>query len=50
MDLPPLQEIARTHPDPAYGAAVDAFIADISALPEYGDANPDHTLTAALGW
>lgn len=50
MDLPPLQEIARTHPDPAYGAAVDAFIADISALPEYGDAHPDHTLTAALGW
>lgn len=50
MDLPPLREIALTHPDPAYTDAVDDFVAEIMGMPEYTAADPDHTLTAALGW
>ncbi|GAB3601091.1 glycosyltransferase family 2 protein [Microbacterium tumbae] len=50
MDVPPLQEIAGTHPDPAYSAAVTAFIAELRSLPEFADAHPDPTLAAALSW
>lgn len=50
MDLPPLHAIARTHLDPAYAAAVSDFVAEIEAMPEFADATPDHSLTAALGW
>ncbi|MCS3441847.1 glycosyltransferase family 2 protein [Microbacterium phyllosphaerae] len=50
MDLPPLLDIAATHPDPAYAAEVEAFVAEIQALPEYSGASPDPRLTAALAW
>lgn len=50
MDVPPLQEIAGTHPDPAYAAEVSAFIAELRSLPEFADAHPDPTLVAALAW
>lgn len=50
MDVPPLQEIAGTHPDPAYAAAVSAFIAELRSLPEFADAHPDPDLVAALAW
>ncbi len=50
MDVPPLQEIAGTHPDPAYAAEVTAFIAELRALPEFADAHLDPTLVAALSW
>jgi CDP-glycerol glycerophosphotransferase len=30
LDLPPLVEIARVHPDPAYGAALDAFVRELA--------------------
>lgn len=50
MDLPPLTRIAATHPDPAYRAALDAFLAELRALPEYDDARPDTSLSEALAW
>ena len=50
MDVPPLVEIAATHPDPDYAAEVSAFTSELEALPEYADARPDPTLTAGLAW
>lgn len=50
MDVPPLQEIAGAHPDPAYAAEVTAFIDELRAFPEFADAHPDPTLSAALSW
>ncbi|MCK8476988.1 glycosyltransferase family 2 protein [Microbacterium aurugineum] len=50
MDIAPLLEIASTHPDPAYAAEVDAFIAELRALPEFADAAPDPAIAAALAW
>lgn len=50
MDVPPLIDIARTHPDPAYAAAVDGFVAEVQALPEFADVSPDPALVAALAW
>ena len=50
MDVPPLLEIARTHDDSAYSAEIDAFVAEIEALPERSAARPDPALTAALAW
>lgn len=50
MDLPPLHEIASSHPDPAYAAEVDAFLAELRALPEFPDAHPDPNIAAALAW
>lgn len=50
MDIAPLLEIASTHPDPAYAAEVDAFIAELRALPEFADAAPDLAIAAALAW
>ena len=50
MDVAPLLEIASTHPDPAYTAEVDAFIAELRDLPEFADAVPDPTIAAALAW
>lgn len=50
MDLPPLLEIAGTHPDPHYAAEVQAFVTEIQALPEHSEARPDPALTAALAW
>ncbi|WP_460799219.1 glycosyltransferase family 2 protein [Microbacterium sp. GXF0217] len=50
MDVPPLQEIAGTHPDPAYAAEVAAFTDELRSFPEFADAHPDPTFAAALGW
>lgn len=50
MDVPPIQEIARTHPDPAYSAEVAAFVSDLESRPEFADAHPDPTLADALSW
>lgn len=50
MDLPPLQEIASSHPDPAYGAEVASFLEELRALPEFADVHPDPQLSAALAW
>lgn len=50
MDLPPLHEIARSHPDPAYAADVAAFLDELRALPEFAAASPDPGLAAALSW
>jgi CDP-glycerol glycerophosphotransferase len=50
MDLPPLQAIAATHPDPVYAAELTAFTAELHALPEFADARPDPSITAALAW
>ncbi|WP_406249505.1 glycosyltransferase family 2 protein [Microbacterium sp. M] len=50
MDVPPLQEIAGTHPDPAYAAEVAAFTDELRSFPEFADAHPDPTLAAALHW
>ncbi|MFB7251891.1 glycosyltransferase family 2 protein [Microbacterium sp. NPDC056234] len=50
MDVPPLQEIAGTHPDPAYAAEVMAFTDELRSFPEFADAHPDPTLAAALSW
>lgn len=50
MDLPPLQEIAGTHTDPAYPAAVRAFVNELEAFPEFADAHVDPSLAAALRW
>lgn len=50
MDLPPLQEIASSRPDPAYAKAVTAFVAELRSLPEFADAHPDPALAAALSW
>jgi len=50
MDLPPLVDIARTHPDPEYAALVSSFVAELEALPEFDRARPDPRITAALAW
>ncbi len=50
MDVAPLLEIANSHPDPAYAAEVDTFIAELRALPEFADAVPDPAIAAALAW
>lgn len=50
MDLPPLQEIARTHPDPAYGAEVETFRTELRSLSEFAGAHPDPNITASLAW
>lgn len=50
MDVAPLLEIANDHPDPAYAAEVDTFIAELRALPEFADAVPDPAIAAALAW
>ncbi len=50
MDLPPLQRIADTHPDPAYRAALAAFVDELHALPEFSATAPDPSLAAALEW
>ncbi len=50
MDVPPLEAIAQQHPDPAYAAALDAFLADLRALPEFAAARPDPSLREALAW
>lgn len=50
MDLPPLLDIAMTHPDPAYSVEVSAFVADLQELPGFEDAHPDPAAAAALAW
>lgn len=50
MDLPPLHEIASSHPDPAYAVEVTAFLDELRALPEFADIHPDPQLAAALAW
>ncbi|MFE6995405.1 glycosyltransferase family 2 protein [Microbacterium sp. NPDC057659] len=50
MDVAPLEQIASTHPDPAYRAELDAFIATLRALPEFALASPDPGLSEALAW
>lgn len=50
MDLPPLHEIASSHPDPAYATEVTAFLNELRALPEFSGVHPDPQLAAALAW
>ncbi|WP_194420051.1 glycosyltransferase family 2 protein [Microbacterium abyssi] len=50
MDMAPLQEIAASHPDPAYAAAVTAFRDELRALPEFAAVHPDPDLATALSW
>ncbi|UGS26876.1 glycosyltransferase [Microbacterium resistens] len=50
MDVPPLERIASTHPDPLYGAVLSAFLEGLRALPEYEGAAPDPSLAEALSW
>lgn len=50
MDMAPLEEIALAHSDPAYAAAVTAFLDELRALPHFADAHPDPDLAAALSW
>jgi glycosyltransferase involved in cell wall biosynthesis len=50
MDVASLREIAATHADPAYQAAVAAFIDELRSYPEYAEARPDPALAAALAW
>lgn len=50
MDMPPLHEIAASHPDPAYAAEVAGFLSELEALPEFANAQPDPSLAAALRW
>ncbi len=50
MDLPPLHEIASSHPDPAYAAEVTAFLGELRALPEFAGVHPDPNIAAALAW
>ncbi len=50
MDVPPLQEIAGAHPDPAYQAAVTAFLDELRSYPEFAGAHPDPSLADALRW
>lgn len=50
MDLPALDDIAHTHPDPAYAQELAAFRAELLALPEAAAAHPDPALRAGLSW
>lgn len=50
MDVPSLEPLAAEHPDPAYAAALRAFVDELASLPEYPRANPDPNLRAALAW
>lgn len=50
MDVPPLEEIAAQHPDPAYAETLQAFLTSLRALPEFAAARPDPALRAALSW
>ncbi|PRB15221.1 glycosyltransferase family 2 protein [Microbacterium sp. MYb62] len=50
MDVAPLLEIAGSHPDPAYAAEVDSFMAELQALPEFAGVAPDPAIAAALAW
>lgn len=50
MDLPPLRQIAREHPEPDYAAALEAFEDSLRAIPEYAHTAPDPSLSAALTW
>ncbi|QTV79858.1 glycosyltransferase family 2 protein [Microbacterium sp. NIBRBAC000506063] len=50
MDVPPLEEIAAAHPDPAYAQTLEAFLQDLRALPESAAVRPDPTLRTALSW
>ena len=50
MDVPPLHEIASSHPDPAYAAEVTAFLSEMRALPEFSGVHPDPQLSDALAW
>lgn len=50
MDLPSLRRIADGHPDPDYPATLDAFEAELQAMPEFAAARPDPGLAAALTW
>ena len=49
MDVPPLVQIARTHPDDAYRRALGAFVRDIHAL-SAPSAPPPPPVAAALLW
>lgn len=50
MDVPPLEEIAKQHPDPAYAATLADFLTELRALPEFAAARPDPALREALAW
>ncbi|MDR6865570.1 glycosyltransferase involved in cell wall biosynthesis [Microbacterium resistens] len=50
MDLPPLERIAASHPDPAYADALATFLDELHDLPEFGSATPDPGMAEALAW
>lgn len=50
IDLPPLEEIALTHPDPAYASELKFFMDWIATLPGAAEAATDPWLTAGLTW
>lgn len=50
MDVPPLLQIAQTHPDSAYSDEIEAFLDELRSLPEFAGARPDPALAAALAW
>ena len=50
MDVPPLEEIAAQHPDPAYARTLATFLAELRALPEAAFASVDPALRTALAW
>ncbi len=50
MDIPPLELIAQSHPEPDYALALEAFLSEVRALPEFAAARPDPTLREALAW
>lgn len=50
MDLPPLVDIARTHPDDEYRRALGDFIRALAARPGMDVSDPARGLAGALGW
>lgn len=50
IDLPPLEEIALTHPDPSYASELTFFLDWLATLPGAAEAPADPWLTEGLAW
>lgn len=50
IDLPPLEEIALTHPDPKYSSELKFFMYWLATLPGAAGAPADAWLTSGLAW